>query len=117
MDRAAGTRDHQGVVALLASRGDDVAATICWRRKARAGARHAGAARWRGRPTKPGRDCAYGARGRSERRDSSGPALRWADRGGGPRASAGAVAHMPVARVTNLSRAMEELKAGGILAG
>ena len=112
MDRAAGTHDHQGVVALLATQ-----ATISLQELLDL--------------QSPG-----GSAGMLvlldgvEDPQNLGAIIRTALAAGAngviipdrrtaglteaaARASAGAVAHMPIARVTNLSRAMEELKAAG----
>jgi len=112
LDRAAGTREHQGVVALVAAQAAVSLEDLIARK---------------GSSETPGllvlldgvedpqnlgaiirSALAAGARGAviPERRAAG---LTEA----AARASAGAVAHLPVARVVNLARAMEELKKGG----
>jgi 23S rRNA (guanosine2251-2'-O)-methyltransferase len=112
LDRAAGTRDHQGVVALVAAQAtvslEDLMA--------------------RSRPGEaPGLLVLLdgvedpqnlGAIIRSALAAGASGAVIPERRSAGlteaaARASAGAVAHLPVARVVNLARAMEELKKGG----
>lgn len=112
LDRAAGTRDHQGVVALLAAR----AATSLEELLARKGSHGA-----------PGFLVLLDG---VEDPQNLGAVIRTALAAGAEgviiperraagltdavaRASAGAIAHLPVARVKNLPRAMEELKEAG----
>ena len=112
LDRAAGTRSHQGVVALVAA-GSTVSLDGLLARKSAGGA--------------PGLLVILDG---VEDPQNLGAIIRTALAAGADgvviperraaglteaaaRASAGAVAHLPVARVTNIARAIEELKEGG----
>ncbi len=112
VDRAAGTRDHQGVVGILAARGS--VSLEEWLETAR-GQDSPGLVVLLDGVEDPQNlgavirsALAAGARGviLPERRAAG---LTEA----AARASAGAVAHLPIIRVVNLARAMEELKAAG----
>jgi len=114
MDRAAGTRDHQGVVALLAAR-----AAISLEDLLALGKKTGAAAA----PLLVLLDGVedpqnLGAIARTALAAGATGMVLPERRAAGlteaaARASAGAVAHLPVARVTNLSQAMEELKSAG----
>ncbi len=113
VDRLAGTREHQGVVALAAAK-PAVGLEDLLRKTARQGPQQGLLVLLDGveDPQNLGAvvrtSLAAGADGVviPERR-AAGPTDSVA------RASAGALAHLPVARVTNLARAMEELKGAG----
>jgi 23S rRNA (guanosine2251-2'-O)-methyltransferase len=111
LDRAAGTREHQGVVALVAAQSTVSLEDLIARSRA---------------SEAPGLLVLLdgvedpqnlGAIIRSALAAGAGGAVIPERRAAGlteaaARASAGAVAHLPVARVVNLARAMEELKEG-----
>src|SRR5438874_7359355 len=113
LDRTAGTRDHQGVVAIGAARGASTLEDILARANKEKG--------------KPGLIVLLDG---VEDPHNLGAVIRTALAAGAhgvviperraagltdtvARASAGALAHLPVAKVTNLARAMEELKEVG----
>ena len=112
LDRAAGTREHQGVVALLAARASTSLEQLLASGNSAAEPGLLVLLDGVEDPQNLGAiirtALAAGARGAiiPERRSAG---LTEA----ASRASAGAVAHLPVARVTNLSRAMEQLKEAG----
>jgi 23S rRNA (guanosine2251-2'-O)-methyltransferase len=116
VDRAAGTRDHQGVVAMVAARAAVTLEDLLARRKA--GAEGSGA---------PGPLVLLDG---VEDPQNLGAIIRTALAAGAAgivipdrrssgltdataRVSAGAIEYLPVARVTNLARAMEQLKKAG----
>jgi 23S rRNA (guanosine2251-2'-O)-methyltransferase len=112
LDRAAGTREHQGVVAVVAARASTSLEQLLTRGNSAAEPGLLVLLDGVEDPQNLGAiirtALAAGANGViiPERR-SAGLTEAAA------RASAGAVSHLPVARVTNLSRAMEQLKAAG----
>jgi 23S rRNA (guanosine2251-2'-O)-methyltransferase len=105
LDRLAGSAAHQGVVAMGAANkyaDFDAAAFLA------AG----GGARRRGRSAQSRRHYPHGARGRSGRDDH--PERRAAGvTDVVAKAAAGALEYLPITRVTNINRALEELKEKG----
>lgn len=112
LDRAAGTREHQGVVALIASQSTSTLEDLLARGRA---SKEAGLLVLLDGVEDPQN---LGAIIRSALAAGATGAVIPERRAAGlteaaARASSGAVSHLPVARVVNLARAMEELKGSG----